>query len=162
MTGDDSTGPPPATAPTTFVTADEAGTRAAAGKLAAALVAGDVVLLHGDLGAGKTVFVKGLAAGLGLDPDAVTSPTFTLVHEYAGGRLPLLHLDLYRLAGIELDEVGFDPHLAEAGVVVIEWAERLARAPAGAVTVRITPASGDERHITVARDGAATAPRGRS
>ena len=103
------------------------------------------------LGAGKTVFVKGLAEGLGLDPDAVTSPTFTLVHDYPGGRLPLVHLDLYRIDRIELDNVGFDPALAESGVLVVEWAERLARDVAGAVTVRITDLGGDARRIETAR-----------
>jgi tRNA threonylcarbamoyladenosine biosynthesis protein TsaE len=131
------------------VTTGEAGTRAVARALATTLVAGDIVLLRGDLGAGKTVFVKGLAEGLGLDPDAVTSPTFTLVHEYGGGRLPLIHLDLYRLASTELDDVGFDPELAGRGVVVVEWAERLAHEPAGAVTVRIEDAGGDTRRILV-------------
>ena len=131
--------------------AGESATRAVAATLAATLVAGDVVLLHGDLGAGKTVFVKGLAEGLGLDPDAVTSPTFTLVHEYPGGRLPLVHLDLYRIDRIELDNVGFDPALAESGVLVVEWAERLARDVAGAVTVRITDLGGDARRIETAR-----------
>ena len=131
--------------------AGESATRAVAATLAATLVAGDVVLLHGDLGAGKTVFVKGLAEGLGLDPDAVTSPTFTLVHEYPGGRLPLVHLDLYRIDRIELDDVGFDPALAESGVLVVEWAERLARDVAGAVTVRITDLGGDARRIETAR-----------
>ena len=131
--------------------AGESATRAVAVTLAATLVAGDVVLLHGDLGAGKTVFVKGLAEGLGLDPDAVTSPTFTLVHEYPGGRLPLVHLDLYRIDRIELDEVGFEPALAESGVLVVEWAERLARDVAGAVTVRITDLGGDARRIETAR-----------
>ena len=131
--------------------AGESATRAVAATLAATLVAGDVVLLHGDLGAGKTVFVKGLAEGLGLDPDAVTSPTFTLVHEYPGGRLPLVHLDLYRIDRIELDEVGFEPALAESGVLVVEWAERLARDVAGAVTVRITDLGGDARRIETAR-----------
>ena len=131
--------------------AGESATRAVAATLAATLMAGDVVLLHGDLGAGKTVFVKGLAHGLGLDPDVVTSPTFTLVHEYTGGRLPLVHLDLYRIDRIELDDVGFDPALAESGVLVVEWAERLARDVAGAVTVRITDLGGDARRIETAR-----------
>ena len=131
--------------------AGESATRAVAATLAATLMAGDVVLLHGDLGAGKTVFVKGLAEGLGLDPDAVTSPTFTLVHEYPGGRLPLVHLDLYRIDRIELDDVGFDPALAESGVLVVEWAERLARDVAGAVTVRITDLGGDARRIETER-----------
>ena len=129
----------------------ESQTRAAAAALAATLVAGDVVLLHGDLGAGKTVFVKGLAEGLGLDPDAVTSPTFTLVHEYAGGRLPLVHLDLYRIDRIELDDVGFDPGHAAAGVLVVEWAERLARPIAGARRVSIRDRGGDEREIAFER-----------
>ncbi len=137
--------------PTITDTADEAGTRAAAASLAATLGPGAVVALHGDLGAGKTVFVKGLAGGLGLDPDAVTSPTFTLVHEYRGGRLPLVHLDLYRIDRIELDEVGFDPALAARGVLVVEWAERLARVPTDAVVVLISDGGGDARRIAVTR-----------
>lgn len=135
----------------TIDTTNEAGTRSAAAALAATLAAGDVVLLQGDLGAGKTVFVKGLAAGLGLDPDAVTSPTFTLVHEHRGGRLPLVHLDLYRIERIELDQVGFDAALAEMGVLVVEWAERLARPIAGAIRVAIVDRGGDERAIVIAR-----------
>jgi len=136
---------------TTVESTGEAATRAAAAALAVTLVAGDVVLLHGDLGAGKTVFVKGLAEGLGLDPNGVTSPTFTLVHEYHGGRLPLVHLDLYRIDRVELDEVGFDPAVADAGVLVVEWAERLSRAVAGAVAVSIQDQGGDARRITVIR-----------
>ena len=129
----------------------ESATRAAAAALASTLGAGDVVLLHGDLGAGKTVFVKGLAEGLGLDPDAVTSPTFALVHEYTGGRLPLVHLDLYRIDRIELDDVGFDPVQADAGVLVVEWAERLTRRIAGAIRVSIRDRGGDEREIVIER-----------
>jgi tRNA threonylcarbamoyladenosine biosynthesis protein TsaE len=136
---------------TVVESAGEPVTRATAATLAATLVAGDIVLLRGDLGAGKTVFVKGLAEGLGLDPDAVTSPTFTLVHEYTGGRLPLVHLDLYRLDGVELDDVGFDPALAEAGVLVVEWAERLARPIAGATRVAIRDLGGDEREVVIER-----------
>lgn len=132
-------------------THDEDGTRHVAAALAATLAAGDVVLLYGDLGAGKTAFVKGLATGLGLAAAQVTSPTFTLVHEYGHGRLPLLHLDLYRLERTELDEVGLDPDLAARGVVVVEWAERLRAAPAPAIHVTIVDRGGDERRITIRR-----------
>ena len=110
-----------------FISNAEAETRAIAAGLAAGLGPGAVVLLSGDLGAGKTAFVRGLAEGLGIDPGEVTSPTFTLVHEYRGGRLPLVHVDLYRLDTAELDEIGMDSELAEAGVVAVEWSERLAR-----------------------------------
>jgi tRNA threonylcarbamoyladenosine biosynthesis protein TsaE len=131
------------------VTHDEAGTRAIARDLAQTLSAGAIVLLHGDLGVGKTVFVRGLAEGLGIDPGEVTSPTFTLVHEYAGGRLPLVHLDLYRLDRTELDDVGLDPDLAARGVVVVEWAERLARRPARGIVVHLHDRGGDTRAIDV-------------
>jgi tRNA threonylcarbamoyladenosine biosynthesis protein TsaE len=136
-------------APITHVTVGEAETRAVAEALAATLLPGDLVLLHGDLGAGKTVFVKGLAQGLGLDPDAVTSPTFTLVHEYQGGRLPLIHLDLYRLASTDLDDVGLDPDLAARGVVVVEWAERLTRRPPASLVVRIGDLGAEAREVLV-------------
>ena len=84
----------------------EAETAAVASELARGLVAGDVLLLSGNLGAGKTAFVRGLAAGLGLDPEEVSSPTFTLVHEYRGGRLTLYHADLYRLERAATDDLG--------------------------------------------------------
>jgi tRNA threonylcarbamoyladenosine biosynthesis protein TsaE len=76
--------------------------------LARDLRPGDVVALTGDLGAGKTAFVRGLARGLSLDPGEVSSPTFALVHEYRGGRLPLFHVDLYRLSGAEAEDLGLD------------------------------------------------------
>jgi tRNA threonylcarbamoyladenosine biosynthesis protein TsaE len=129
----------------------ETHTRAIAAALAPLLMPGAVILLSGDLGAGKTAFVRGLAEGLGLDPDDVTSPTFTLVHEYRGGRLPLIHVDLYRLDRAELDEIGLDQDLAAHGVIAVEWAERLTRGIVDAMAVRITDEGGDRRSITVER-----------
>ncbi len=132
-----------------FPSASEADTRALAARLAATLEPGAVLLLSGDLGAGKTAFVRGLAEGLGLDPDEVTSPTFTLVHEYRGGRLPLLHVDLYRLESADLDEIGYDPDQAARGVVAVEWPERLTRPVPDAIGIVIADEGGDRRTITV-------------
>jgi tRNA threonylcarbamoyladenosine biosynthesis protein TsaE len=129
--------------------ASESETRAIAVRLAADLAAGSVLLLSGDLGAGKTAFVRGLAEGLGISSDDVTSPTFTLVHEYRGGRLPLIHVDLYRLDRADLDEIGLDEDLAAHGVVAIEWAERLTRRIPGAVSVAIADQGGDRRSINI-------------
>jgi tRNA threonylcarbamoyladenosine biosynthesis protein TsaE len=108
-----------------------------------------VVLLSGELGAGKTAFVRGLASGLGIDADEVTSPTFTLVHEYRGGRMPLVHVDLYRLDRADLDDIGLDSELASRGVLAIEWAERLVRRPIGATSVAIENGEREERTITI-------------
>ncbi|MEO7158640.1 MAG: tRNA (adenosine(37)-N6)-threonylcarbamoyltransferase complex ATPase subunit type 1 TsaE [Vicinamibacterales bacterium] len=129
----------------------ETDTRAIAVKLAGELSAGSVLLLSGDLGAGKTAFVRGLAEGFGISSDEVTSPTFTLVHEHRGGRLPLIHVDLYRLERADLDEIGLDDDLAARGVVAIEWAERLSRRITGAMSVTITDEGGDRRQIDVVR-----------
>lgn len=131
------------------VTASEAETQAVARGLAQSLAAGAVLLLHGDLGAGKTAFVRGLAAGLGIDPDEVSSPTFTIVQEYRGGRLPLFHADLYRLVNAEVDDLGLDELGADEGVVAIEWAERLPRTPGGAVHVQMAHGGGDTRTIDI-------------
>lgn len=132
-------------------TASEAETRALAAALAAQLEAGSIILLHGDLGAGKTAFVRGLAEGLGVPDDVVSSPTFTLVHEYRGGRLVLHHADLYRLPpGASLDDLGLD-ETAEAGVLAIEWPERLTRPVPGAIDVRIAIGADSERVIAVER-----------
>ena len=133
----------------TITTRAEDETILEAARLAAALRPGALLLLSGELGAGKTAFVRGLAQGLGIDPSDVTSPTFTLVHEYRGGRLPLVHIDLYRLERAELDEIGLDDDLAARGVVAIEWPERLARTPAGAIRVRIEDTGGDGRLIEI-------------
>jgi tRNA threonylcarbamoyladenosine biosynthesis protein TsaE len=109
-----------------------------------------VFLLSGDLGAGKTVFAKGLAAGLGIDPEEVTSPSFTLVNEYEG-RLRLYHIDLYRLDAGACRELGLEEIFAdESSVTVIEWAERLNEIPAGAIRVEIDYLSDSERRIKVA------------
>jgi tRNA threonylcarbamoyladenosine biosynthesis protein TsaE len=99
-------------------------TRLIAAEFAKKLAPDAVIKLVGDLGAGKTEFVKGLAAGLDYERE-VTSPTFTLVHEYRGGRLPLFHLDLYRLEKeVELDEIGFEDYLKAGGICAIEWADK--------------------------------------
>ncbi|HEY0790272.1 MAG TPA: tRNA (adenosine(37)-N6)-threonylcarbamoyltransferase complex ATPase subunit type 1 TsaE [Chthoniobacterales bacterium] len=123
-------------------------TRRLAAGFAASLQAGDVIALHGDLGAGKTEFVKGLVEGLGSN-DAVTSPTFTLVHEYHGGRLPVYHFDFYRLDGAaDLDLIGYDECLGEPGVTVIEWAGRFpARLPAVTRHIRLIVRSEHEREV---------------
>ena len=125
----------------------DAETETIGADLATRLVAGSRVLLYGELGAGKTAFVRGLAAGLGVDPDEVSSPTFTLVQEYRG-RLPLYHVDLYRLAPGEVDDLGLDA-LAADGVLAIEWAERMPRDDAAAIEVRLEHAGEDHRRITV-------------
>jgi tRNA threonylcarbamoyladenosine biosynthesis protein TsaE len=91
---------------------------------------GDVLLLVGELGAGKTAFVKGLAAGLGADAGEVSSPTFTIVHEYRR-RLRLQHADLYRLAPREVDDLGLDDLLDDRTVLAVEWAERWTSPPPG-------------------------------
>jgi len=107
---------------------DADATRSVAMGIADTLRGGEVIALVGQLGAGKTEFVKGLAAGLGYE-GAVTSPTFSLVHEYAGGRLMLLHFDLYRLESeMALLALGWDEYLEEnEAVTVVEWADRFPR-----------------------------------
>ncbi len=85
---------------------------------------GDVIALWGELGAGKTVLAKGIATGLGLDASDVSSPTFVILHEHFGGRLPLFHLDLYRLEGKDLGTIGWEETLDAGGMTVIEWPDR--------------------------------------
>jgi len=135
-----------------FESHSEANTHSIARNLASTLSAGTTLLISGDLGAGKTAFVKGLAEGLGLDPAEVTSPTFTLVHEYRGGRLPLIHIDLYRLDSANLDELGMDTELAVTGLVAVEWAERLQHTVADAIVVRIFDEGGNYRRIEITAD----------
>jgi len=105
------------------VTRNEEETIAVGKKFSERLTAGDVVALFGDLGSGKTRFVKGVSLGLGIH-EHVTSPTFIVVNEHFGGRLPLYHFDFYRLKNIaELQEIGFDEYLDKGGVCLLEWAE---------------------------------------
>ena len=119
-------------------------------EFAGRLAAGDVLALCGDLGAGKTHFVKGLAIGLGTSTEA-TSPTFTLIHEYRDGRLPLFHFDLYRLeTEDELLRIGFDDYLDAAGVLAIEWADKFpALMPAGTRWLRFSHRADGSREVEV-------------
>lgn len=127
-------------------------TEALAARLGAAACAGDVIALEGELGAGKTAFVRGLAAGLGIAPEEVASPTFTMVAEHAG-RLPLVHIDLYRLAPGEADVGALREYASEAAVTAIEWFDRLASGALDAcLRVRIDYAE-PGRRLTVEGDG---------
>jgi len=128
----------------------EPETEAAGERIAAALKSGDVLLLHGQLGAGKTAFVRGLARGLRASPDEVSSPTFTLIQEYRDGRLPLFHVDLYRLEPREVDDLGLDELISGESVVAIEWAERWPDRPTGAIEVILELLSENQRRITIA------------
>ncbi len=134
--------------PETVVTRSEQETVDFARNFAGRLQPGAVVLLVGDLGAGKTTFVRGLALGLGLDPDVVSSPTFTLIQEYRG-HPSLYHVDLYRLQGAEVNDLGLEELAAGDAVVAIEWAEKLTDTPAGAIEVRFADVGDDVRAITV-------------
>jgi tRNA threonylcarbamoyladenosine biosynthesis protein TsaE len=107
----------------TYQTHSVAETEALAQRLAQRLQGGEVIAFSGDLGAGKTAFTRGLARGLGIT-ERVTSPTFTIVNEYEGGRLPLFHFDLYRLGSSDdLYDIGWEDYLARGGVCAVEWSE---------------------------------------
>jgi len=111
-----------------FVTRSPEETRILGGRLADVLRGGEVIAFTGDLGAGKTAFVSGMAAALGVE-ERVTSPTFTIVNEYEGGRLPLFHFDMYRLGcADELFHIGWEDYLARGGVCAVEWSENVMEA----------------------------------
>ena len=126
-------------------------TEAIAAELARDLRLGACLALHGDLGAGKTQFVRGLVRGLGGDPRRVASPTFVLLNVYPGGRLTVYHLDAYRVAGADdFDAIGFPELLEQGGLVVVEWAERVADLlPPDAVHVRIEAVGEGRRELTI-------------
>lgn len=126
-------------------------TESIAAALAGRLRGGQCIALHGNLGAGKTQFVRGLVRGLGGPPRAVSSPTFVLLNVYPGGRLTVYHLDAYRVSGSEeLEAIGFGELLEQGGVVVVEWAERVrALLPATCIDVRITPVGETGRKIEI-------------
>lgn len=133
----------------TYITNSPAETEALGEALGKILPAGTVLAYFGDLGAGKTAFTRGLARGLGYQ-DAVTSPTYTIVNEYLGGRLPLFHFDMYRLRSAEdLWDIGWEDYLGRGGVCAVEWSENVREALEGAVTVDIQRLSENSRRITL-------------
>jgi len=138
----------------TFHTNSPHATQSFAAALGRLLAAGDLVLLVGELGAGKTAFAQGLARGLGVD-EPVTSPTFTIVHEYEG-RVPLAHVDVYRLERVQdLYDLGFDELVDDGRVTVVEWGDRVEHlVPADHLVVRIEPGAADnERVVELAYHG---------
>ncbi len=133
----------------TIHTTSEEETTEAGKNIAAELRVGDVVLIDGPLGAGKTAFVRGLAEGLGADPNDVSSPTFTILQQY-GGSLPLYHADLYRLTPAEVTDLGLEETGLD-GILAVEWPDRWAERPMTAHQVAIDDQGGDERRIRIRR-----------
>ena len=131
-----------------FVTNSQEETENLGARLAAGLMSGAVIAFTGDLGAGKTAFTRGLARGLGIS-GRVTSPTFTVVNEYEGGRLPLFHFDMYRLdSADELFHIGWEDYLARGGVCAVEWSENVTGAiEPDAVRVSILRGDGDNDRV---------------
>ena len=137
-------------------TVSEVETEQVGANFAESLIPGAIVLLYGELGSGKTAFVRGLAGALGVKPSDVSSPTFTLIQEYRG-RVTVNHVDLYRLSGAEIDDLGLEELTTDNSIVVIEWADRLVRPLCGAHEVRIIDQGADLRDILI--EGAKDATR---
>ena len=131
-----------------YVSNSEEETEALGVRLADELKAGAVIAFTGDLGAGKTAFTRGLARGLGVE-SRVTSPTFTIVNEYEGGRLPLFHFDMYRLGSSdELFDIGWEDYLNRGGVCAVEWSENVSDAlEEDAISVEICRGESDNQRI---------------
>ena len=138
-------------APVTVMSHSVVETEAAAAELARTFVGGEVVALHGELGAGKTQFTRGIVKGLGGDPHAVSSPTFVLLNVYDSGRLKVFHLDAYRVSGAEdFEAIGFAELLEQNGVVVIEWPQRVEPLlPDTRIEVRLKTVSPRVRRIEI-------------
>ncbi len=137
-----------------YTTAGEEQTEALGVRLGQLIQPGAVIAYTGDLGAGKTAFTRGLARGLGI-PDRVTSPTFTIVNEYEGGRLPLFHFDMYRLGSSdELFDIGWEDYLARGGVCAVEWSENVDDALDGdAIRVDIRRGAQDDQRVISVTNG---------
>ncbi len=132
-----------------FVTHSPEETEAVGDALGKTLSPGTVIAYRGGLGAGKTAFTRGLARGLNCR-ETVTSPTYTIVNEYLGGRIPLFHFDMYLLKSSEdLWDIGWEDYLDRGGVCAVEWSENVADAMAGAVTVFITRLDDNTRNIQI-------------
>ena len=132
-----------------FITHSPEETEKIGEALAKSLQPGTILAYRGDLGAGKTAFTRGLARGLGCK-ETVTSPTYTIVNEYLGGRLPLFHFDMYRLASSDdLWDIGWEDYLEREGVCAVEWSENVADAMEDAVTVTIEKLGETTRQITI-------------
>ncbi|MBR6028663.1 MAG: tRNA (adenosine(37)-N6)-threonylcarbamoyltransferase complex ATPase subunit type 1 TsaE [Clostridia bacterium] len=142
-----------------MVTHSPAETRALGAALAERLKAGDVLLLSGDLGAGKSELTRGIAAGLGVT-GPVASPSFTILNVYDEGRLPLYHFDWYRLSGAdELFEMGLEEYLGGDGVAVVEWPERCPEAwPETCLRIHLRPLDENSRELTAETLGGFRAP----
>ena len=132
-----------------FLTHSPTETEAIGEKLAGILTPGTVIAYRGDLGAGKTAFTRGLARGLGCR-DLVTSPTYTIVNEYLGGRIPLFHFDMYRLASSEdLWDIGWEDYLDRGGICAVEWSENVDDAMENALFITIEKTGEESRRITI-------------
>ena len=132
-----------------FITNSPAETENLGAALGKLLPAGTILAYRGDLGAGKTAFTRGLARGLGCN-ELVTSPTYTIVNEYLGGRLPLFHFDMYRLRSSEdLWDIGWEDYLERGGVCAVEWSENVADALEDALTITIEKLGETSRRITL-------------
>ena len=132
-----------------FITNSPEETEKLGAALGARLPAGTVIAYRGDLGAGKTAFTRGLARGLGCT-EQVTSPTYTIVNEYLGGRLPLFHFDMYRLTSSEdLWDIGWEDYLDRGGICAVEWSENVADAMENPLNITIEKLGEDTRRITL-------------